>query len=100
MKNLNEVEQLTLYEFELLMKAYQLTRLDREHDIYLQAYLNFVATSMKQVGKKSVPVYPTFDKFFNYKQRENELLNTTKERKNNLSRLIVKANSLGKGVSE
>lgn len=65
-KNLDEVDQLTIKEYELLCEAEKYKQLDRQRDIALGAWLTFVASAKKKVGKYLKPVYPTFDSFFNY----------------------------------
>lgn len=77
------------------MKAYALKQVDKDRDIHLQAFVNQVAKSTKQVGKKEVPVYQQFDKFFDYEKRINEILKPekTEEEKATID-LIVQANSL------
>ena len=37
---------------------------DKQKDIALGAWLTFVASAKKKVGKNLKPVYPTFDSFF------------------------------------
>lgn len=55
------------------MKAFNLARIDKEHDMHLQAWLNHAVTSTKEKNKKTVPVYKTFDEFFDYKKRLSEV---------------------------
>ncbi len=77
------------------MKAYALKQVDKDRDIHLQAFVNQVAKSTKQVGKKEVPVYQKFDDFFNYEEQVNKILKPekTEEEKATIN-LIVQANSL------
>lgn len=63
---------MTLYEYEVRLLAFQLKRLDKERDIYLQAWVNRDVESTK--GKKSEPYYKEFNKFFNYEEREKLIL--------------------------
>ncbi|RFA36231.1 hypothetical protein CAI16_05435 [Virgibacillus dokdonensis] len=57
------------------MKAYRLKRIDKEHDMHLQAWLNHQVTSTKEQGKKQVPVFRSFKDFFNYDKRIEEETN-------------------------
>ena len=66
-KNLDEVDRLTIKEYLLLCDAQNYKRVDRDRDLALNAWLSFVATAKKQMGKnKQRPVYRTFESFFNY----------------------------------
>lgn len=86
---------MTIYEYNIRMTAYQLAYVDRKKEIYMQAWANQQIQATRESGKKVVPVYNTFEKFFDYKKEENEILGTTTERKidSNLSELMKKANS-------
>lgn len=57
---------MTLREFSLRMKAQRLANVDRDFWAHWQAYLSFMATGTKKSGKKAVPVYSNFRKFFDY----------------------------------
>lgn len=57
------------------MKAYNLSRVDIERDMHLQAWLNHQVQATKEQGKKQIPVYKKFDEFFNYEQRIKEIEN-------------------------
>lgn len=65
-KSLDEVDRLTLKEYEMLCEAEQYKQLDKQKDIALNAWLSFLATAKKKVGKNLKPVYPTFESFFDY----------------------------------
>lgn len=67
-KNLNQVDNITPYEYRLLMKSKELEKVDEEYRIHLQAYLNMSAQAKKRAGKKVKPVYTTFNKFYNYQK--------------------------------
>ena len=77
------------------MKAYQLSRVDREYELYLQAWLNQQAQATKSKGKKTVSVFNTFNDFFNYEERVNEIVKPKpKEMKRSKTELLLlKANS-------
>lgn len=65
-KSLDEVDRLTPKEYMMLCEAEKLKQLDRKAELSLNAWLSFVATATKKVGKSFKPVYPTFDSFFDY----------------------------------
>lgn len=65
-RSLDEVNKLTVKEYTMLCEAESYRQIDRQRDIALGAWLSFVATARK--GKQGKPVYPTFDKFFNYEK--------------------------------
>ncbi|MBO0439194.1 hypothetical protein [Candidatus Enterococcus ikei] len=70
MKDLNEIDRLTIPEYELQIKAYQLRSLDQQYNIHLQAWVNMMAGQTR----KGKPVYRTFEKFFNYQKAEEKIL--------------------------
>lgn len=67
-KSLEQVNNITPYEYRLLMKSKELEMVDEEYRIHLQAYLNMSAQAKKRAGKKVKPVYTTFNKFYNYQK--------------------------------
>lgn len=83
-KSLDEVDRLTVKEYDLLCEAEQYRQLDKHKDIALTAWLGFLATAKKQVGKRLKPVYPTFQSFFDYSKELRKLkgdsVNDLKER--------------------
>lgn len=90
-----EFERLTISEYNFLMKAEALKRLDRTEEIYQQAWVNWQVQATKTQGKKEVPVYQRFDKFFNKEEQENAILGKKKEKvqdDNNLVELLKMAN--------
>ena len=71
---------MTLYEYDLRMRASRLKEVDREHEIYLQAWADYMVQDTKKQGKdRIVPVYKTFKQFYDYDNRINEILNMGKE---------------------
>ena len=65
---MEEVDRLTLPEYQLLMKSTSLKMVDMDYRAHQQAFLNFAVQSKKKVGKnKEKPVYSQFEKFYNYK---------------------------------
>lgn len=96
-KSFEEVDRLFLDEYELLMKAVRLKRVDREYEIHLQAYINQVAKSTKKVGKHSQrPVYQKFSDLFDYEERVNTVLGIVKQpvMSDSIIKLMIKANNL------
>lgn len=83
-KTLDEVDLLTIKEYEMLCEAEKYRQIDRQRDIALGAWLSFVATAKKKVGKSLKPVYPTFESFFDYskqlKRINGEAVNDLKQR--------------------
>lgn len=59
---------MTIPEYTLLMEAERLKQIDMDYRNHLQAYLNFVVKAEKKSGKKTKPVYNTFEKFYNYRR--------------------------------
>lgn len=60
-KDLYEIETMTLFEYEARMYAFRLAELDKEHDFHLQAWLNHQVTATKKDGK---PEFKNFKAFF------------------------------------
>ncbi len=82
-------------EYLLLMKTSALKELNRERDIHLLAYLTEIAKQRKKQGKNLVPVYKTFEDFYDYKQKRKQLLGTEPtEREQKVISAIVQANQL------
>ena len=77
-KSFEEVDRLTIPQYELLMEAVQLKQFDTDYRNHLQAYLNFVVQARKESGKKSTPVYKKFRQFYDY---EKEIEKVTKKGK-------------------
>ena len=68
-KNLDQVNNITPYEYRLLMKSKKLQIVDKHYELHLQAYLNMAAQARRRAGKKIKPVYTKFDKFFDYQKQ-------------------------------
>ena len=66
-KSFEEVDRLTIPEYELLMEAVRLKQVDLDYRNHLQAFLNYSVKAQRKTGKnKSRPVYTKFKKFFDY----------------------------------
>lgn len=63
--DLDVINRMTIPEFELRMKAYQLRQLDKERDMYAQAWIYRMSKATKKSGK---PFYKNFGQFFNIEQ--------------------------------
>lgn len=95
---MQEIETLTVREYTLLMKAHRFHRVDREHDMHMEAWLHRAAGATKQVGQKEVGLYKKFKDFFDYEARVKEIEapkkpKLSKEHKR-MARLAAKANSV------
>lgn len=95
---MREVEDMTLREYLFRMKAHSLSRVDKERDMHLQAWLNVQASSTESKGNKTVPKFKTFKEFFDYEKRERSILGGSKEsnltdRQRNLANLASRLNS-------
>lgn len=80
-KSLDQVNNLTPYEYRLLMKAKELQMVDDQYYLHLQAYLNMTAQAKKQVGKKQRMVYTKFSKFFDYQKELDRVMGIKKQSK-------------------
>lgn len=72
-KSLSDIEDTTLYEYEMKMQAHNLAEVDKQYNMHLQAWLNHQATATKEQGKKQVPAFKKFEDFFDYKKRLKEV---------------------------
>ena len=86
-KSFAEVDRLTLPEDNLLMKAVSLKSVDEDLRIHKQAYLNYVATATRIVGKKEKPVYAKFKDFYDYEKELAEVLGEHAKKESQLSSL-------------
>ena len=97
MKDLVDIERMTIYEYQIRMTAYQISELDESRKLHEQAWLNKQINATKQIGKKEVPYFKTFKEFFDYDSKLNEILGVEKSNpiKNDkkLNSLLQKANS-------
>lgn len=73
-----QVDRLELPEYQLMMKAAALRRVDEEYRTHEQAYLTVAAKATK--GKKGRPVYKTFKSFFDYEAAIKKVQNGEKHR--------------------
>ena len=92
-KSLDEVDRLTIKEYSMLCEAEKYKQVDKQKDIALNAWLTFVASAKKKVGKNLKPVYPTFESFFDYakelKKLKGENFNDLKQRYKDLQERLT-----------
>lgn len=73
-KNFDEIDNLTIPEYKLLMKAVELRAIDDAYLVHLQAFKNFEVKATKKAGKKRKPVFDKFEKFFDYRKLVRKVL--------------------------
>jgi len=62
------------------MKSVELRQVDMDYRTHQIAYLTFVAKGQKKSGRnKTKPVYPRFDKFYDYESEVNRVLGKKKK---------------------
>lgn len=59
---------MSLPEYLYRMKAHSLSRVDKEYDMHLQAWLSRDIKATKKQGDKEVYVYKSFKDFFDYEK--------------------------------
>ncbi|MDT2751918.1 hypothetical protein P7G96_06115 [Enterococcus thailandicus] len=79
MTNFTDIDRMTLTEYEIFMTAYRLKSIDEQEKIHLQAWANQQVQATKKRGKRDVPVFDTFGKFFNKKKLEETVLGVKEE---------------------
>lgn len=87
---------MTMQDYQLRIGNIRFEQLDKERDLYLQAYLNNRATATKKKGKDIVSAYPEFKDFFDYEKRLEEMTEPKEKEERKLSRLeslVLQANS-------
>lgn len=70
--SLTEVKRMTIEEFNVRKRGYLMRRLDRERELYLQAYLNRLIKATDKSGKQYV--YAKFEDFYNEAKQRNAVL--------------------------
>ena len=80
-KSLQEVDRLTIPEYNLLIEAVRLKQVDMDYRNHLQAFLNFAVKAKKKVGKnKSRPVFSKFKRFYDYEKEVKKAKHTGNEK--------------------
>lgn len=88
-----QLGRITLNQWRLMKKSIALQSLDKERDLYWQAWLNTVVKNTKKQGKKEVPVFKMFDQFFDYEKLEKGVLGEKEKPKDSgMKALLLKAN--------
>jgi hypothetical protein len=85
-KSFSEVDRLTIPEYRLLMQAAKLKQVDLDYRVHQLAFANFRVQAQKKKGKKSVPVFTEFKKFYDYEKAVKEA-QKTEEKEEKQSRL-------------
>ncbi|KAB7466381.1 hypothetical protein [Bifidobacterium bifidum] len=67
-----EAGRMTLVDYRLRKGAHLMQELEREKDLYLQAYLNRLVKAREKNGKEYV--FKEFSDFYNEKKRKNDVL--------------------------
>lgn len=76
----DQVDRLTIAQYEVMMEALELRMLDRDFHEHRQAFLNLAVQAQKKAGKgKTRPVYRRFQQFFDY-DRELEKIKKKKKK--------------------
>lgn len=70
-RSFEEVDRMTMSEFELRMIAFNLAEVDEERKRHELAYLNVKAQATNKKGK---PVFESFKSFYDYEKRVAEVL--------------------------
>ncbi len=78
-KSLDEVDRLTIREYDLLMKAVQLKKVDREYWVHNMAFQNLRVRGRKGKGKNARMAFRNFKQFFDYSSLIDEVLHGKKK---------------------
>ncbi len=82
----DQVDQLTIAQYEIMMEALELRMLDQDFYEHRQAFLNLAVQAQKKAGKgKTRPVYRTFKQFFDYDRELDKLKSRKKQKKSRFS---------------
>lgn len=103
MSDFREIDSMTLYEYDLRMKAHRLQEIDWEYKIHLQAWANCTAKQKKMQGRdKIVPVFTSFKQFYDYDRRIEEVLATDKiqAQEERLKRIAKRVREYERGQSD
>lgn len=80
--SIDEIDRLTIPEYNLLMKATMLKQVDKDRELHLLAWLSVSAGATKKDGR---PVYKKFKDFYDYETELQKL--EEKPKPNKFSRL-------------
>ena len=73
-----------MYQLNILRETHKLKQVDTQFYLHELAFLNFAATATDKKGK---PIYKSLDKFFDYKQKLQEIETPTEKPKPNYAAL-------------
>ena len=81
-----QVDQLTIAQYEIMMEALELRLLDQDLHEHRQAFLNFAVQAQKKAGKgKTRPAYRRFNQFFDYNAELTKIKNRKSKKKSRFS---------------
>ncbi len=90
MRDFPEIRRMTLYEYNMRMKAFRLQQVDRDYDLHLLAWESWNVQAMKKQGKnKTVPVFKTFKQFFDYEARLKGAYDEKEKKDPKVSNIII-----------
>ena len=92
-KDMRVIEGMTIKEYGWRVEAYTMSRVDKEYDMHVQAWLNHQATATKQKGKKTVSAYKNFKEFFDYDKRMKAIKDTPEPEEDRRKAMLLRANS-------
>ena len=82
----DQVDQLTIAQYEIMMDALDLRMLDQDLHEHRQAFLYLAVQAQKKAGKgKTRPVYRRFKQFFDYDSELAKIKNKKKKKKSRFS---------------
>lgn len=82
----DQVDQLTIAQYEIMMDALELRLLDQDLHEHRQAFLNLAVQAQKKAGKgKTRPAYRRFDQFFDYNAELTKIKNRKSKKKSRFS---------------
>ena len=70
---MQQIEEMTLPEYQLAMEAYAIKRTLHREDIAFQAWLNQTVQATKGSDKHPKPMYKEFQDFYNVTEQEDEV---------------------------
>lgn len=88
--SVEQVDRLTVPDYELLMEGVRLREVDRDYRCHLQAWLNQRAKAAKKSGKnKYEPVYQDFSEFYDYQKEQEKAQKKPETHSKRFHRLIA-----------
>ncbi len=86
-----EIEETSIRDYSIRMHAYNLALVDESNRLHKQAFLNTLARSTKEVGKKIVPVYPKYQDFYDYEKELERIEYEESEEETRRKKIIANA---------